>query len=70
MITSREPDLCGVPRALFRDTYFIQDIGRHFDIAPDGRFLMLKGGVDTAAPRYISVVRNWGEVLKERVPVN
>ena len=75
MAVSIDPDPAsllpvGAPRELFEDTHFIQDIGRHFDIAPDGRFLMLTDGIDSAAPRYISVVRNWGEALKERVPVN
>ena len=75
MAVSIDPDPAssspvGVPRPLFKDTRFIQDIGRHFDIATDGRFLMLKGGIDSAEPQYISVVRNWSEALKERAPVN
>ena len=37
------------------------DLGRNYDVATDGRFLMVKaGGTDqTAPPVGISVVQNW-----------
>jgi hypothetical protein len=44
-----------------------------FDVAPDGRFLMLKansGNAATGAPKDIIVVQNWFEELKRLVPVN
>ena len=63
------PAPVGEPEELFVDPYFTDDIGRHFDIGPDGRFLMLKRGDDAVTPQHMWVVRNWGEELKERVPV-
>jgi serine/threonine-protein kinase len=46
------------------------DVGRTYDVADDGRFLMVKGGGtdQTAAPAGITVVQNWGEELKRLVP--
>ena len=46
------------------------DLGRNYDIAADGRFLMVKGGGtdQTAAPPSITVVQHWGEELKRLVP--
>ena len=46
------------------------DLGRNYDIAADGRFLMVKGGGtdQTAAPASITVVQHWGEELKRLVP--
>ena len=46
------------------------DRGRNYDIAADGRFLMVKGGGtdQTAAPVGITVVQHWGEELKRLVP--
>ena len=46
------------------------DRGRNYDIAADGRFLMVKeGGTDqTTAPIGITVVQHWGEELKRLVP--
>ena len=58
----------GAPDVLFEDRYFTHDIGRQFDLAPDGRFLMIKDA-DSAPARQINVVRNWVEELVERVPV-
>ena len=56
----------GIPEVLFEDPYKT-GTARHFDIADDGRFLMIKDL--PASPREIIVVRNWVEELKERVPV-
>jgi len=48
------------------------DIGRSYDVSPDGqRFLMIKDGdgtAQTAASRSIIVVQHWGEELKRLVP--
>ncbi len=55
---------------LFEETYFFRDASyREFDVTRNGRFLMINEG-SFAAPGQISVVRNWIEELKERVPVN
>jgi hypothetical protein len=50
------------------------EFSRSFDVAPDGRFLMLLGAGETAAPQPheptgIVVVQNWSEELKRLVPV-
>ena len=60
----------GTPRVLFEGDYF-RATGRTYDVAPDGRFLMIKTGAqtDTARPRQITVVLNWTQELLERVPV-
>lgn len=63
----------GLPELLFEDHYFRANYGRHYDVAENGRFLMIKevGVVEDTAPlRQLNVVRNWVEELKERVPVN
>ena len=62
------PD-AGRPERLFEDTYFSTAIGPHFDIARDGRFLMMKDA-SLEPSREIIVHRDWVEELKERVPVN
>ncbi|MBI4265076.1 MAG: PD40 domain-containing protein [Acidobacteria bacterium] len=46
--------------------------GRMYDVSPDGRrFLMLKAAADStdAPPASITVVQNWTEELKRRVPI-
>ena len=63
-----------VPEVLFDATIFENtSLGRAFDVAPDGRLLMLKVGSassdEGASPPLIVVVENWFEELKERVPV-
>ena len=64
----------GNPEVLFPAPYL--SVGptraRPFDLAPDGRFLMIRTAWQTAAdapPLQISVVLNWFEELTERVPV-
>jgi hypothetical protein len=74
----------GTPRILFRGNYVgaFPANGIPWDIHPDGkRFLMMKGpettGEETAVekpaevgPRKITIVLNWVEELKQRVPVD
>jgi len=67
---------CGKPEPLFRGTYtpaYGSDT-HPWDISPDGkRFLMMKDVRATPSastgPRKISIVVNWLEELKQRVPV-
>ena len=56
----------GRPVELFDEDGYRADTGRHYDVAEDGRFLMVKQNVN--GPREITVVRNWVEELAERVP--
>jgi hypothetical protein len=39
-----------------------------YDVAPDGRFLML--AEDSSRPTILNVVLNWTEELKRLVPAN
>ena len=57
---------------LFDGTWFVLPSGRSYDVTADGkRFLMVKptsGGNQNAAPPSITVVLNWTEELKARLP--
>ena len=56
------------PIKLFEGSFASTSEARHFDVTPDGRFLMIKQGGNAAeAPRLI-VVENWLEELLRRVP--
>jgi serine/threonine-protein kinase len=52
----------GQPRLLFRQT-----VSYRFDVAPDGRFLIIENLPDTPLSP-ITVVENWFEELKTKVP--
>jgi len=59
------------PRVLFeeRDMPMPQRwAGWLYDVAPDGRFLMLVE--DSSRPTILNVVLNWTEELKQLVPAN
>ena len=65
--------VAGLPQVLFELAIFVVPVNRPYDIAPDGRFLIIRSGqadaaVDTAP--QIVVVQNWTEELKRLVPVN
>ena len=57
----------GSPEELFRGPYAISDgsLGRQYDVAPDGRFLMLKRESTGVAP-HVVIVQNWTAELKMR----
>ena len=60
------------PEALFEFDYFTGNAGRNYDVGPDGRFLMVTADEDSgnqATSTEITVVINWFEELKERVPI-
>jgi eukaryotic-like serine/threonine-protein kinase len=60
----------GKPRVLFEGAYVPTPRSLpNYDVTPDGqRFLMLKATEQAQAPTQISVVLNWFEELKRRVP--
>ena len=63
----------GTARQLFPSPYanFNSSSGpRNYDVAPDGRFLMIKEGSNDRPPEPIIVVQNWSEELKRLVPTN
>ena len=62
----------GAPEMLFDAPYYFGAPGRNYDVAPDGRFLMIQPeeGADGGEPSpEITVVLNWHQELLERVPV-
>jgi eukaryotic-like serine/threonine-protein kinase len=62
----------GKPRVLFEGRYVLGELdvmGLDYDLAPDGRFLMLKPSADEQTPRGLHVVLNWVDELKQRVPM-
>ena len=63
----------GRPQVLFEFAMAVTLSGRPYDIAPDGRFLIIRSGDAEAgdAPRSnMIVVQNWHEELKRLVPAN
>jgi len=52
---------------LFEGAYEMPTEARHFDVAADGRFLMIKKTADQDSGRLI-VIENWFEELTARVP--
>jgi hypothetical protein len=48
----------------------VVDLGRTYDVAPDGRYLVVKGAATdpAASPPSLIVVQHWGEELKRLVP--
>ena len=68
-----EPNLTlGTPEILFEGPY-LSLFARTYDLAPDGRFLMVRPGAietsDTDALTHVVLVQNWFEELKRLVPV-
>ena len=64
----------GNPEVLFTGQYRRSAPGRgqEWDVAPDGRFLMIRlaGTTGQAAAPHIVVVENWFEELQRLVPIN
>lgn len=67
----------GTPEVLFAAPYLTTEgptgRTRPWDVAQNGRFLMVKeggSGDGTTASPYIAVVQNWFEELKRLVPTN
>ena len=62
----------GEPNVLFDQQYCRFLSRRTYDLAPDGRFLMVKATADdqTGPTAQVVLVRNWLEELKRLVPVD
>ena len=61
----------GAPAVVFQGPYVTSVTGRQYSVSPDGRrFLMIKNAATAgnAPPPKITVVLNWVEELKRRVP--
>ena len=65
-----EPGLSvGVPTRLFESAGYTRSGGtHHWDVAPDGRFLMLKRQQTSTPLTRVNVVLNWLEELEAQVP--
>jgi serine/threonine-protein kinase len=62
----------GRPQVLFEFPIFVGGGARPYDIAPDGRFIIIRNAQEDAngpAPSLI-LVQNWFEELKRLVPTN
>jgi eukaryotic-like serine/threonine-protein kinase len=59
----------GQPIRLFPDNYVIAFSYPSYDVAPDGRFLMIKPGPEEGAAIPLSIVTNWQAELASRVPI-
>jgi Tol biopolymer transport system component len=67
--------VAGAPTKLFDRRYYFgatAESGRTYDVAKDGRFLMIKDAAPdpAAAPTSIVVVQNWFEELTRLAPSN
>ena len=63
----------GTPETLVEDQFFVFRGRSAYDVAPDGRFVMIRRGAETSendATPQITVVLNWFEELKRLVPTN
>ena len=63
----------GEPAVAVQGSYAVPFVnGLHYDVSRDGRFLLLKDAAETSdeRPPQITVVLNWHEELKARVPVD
>ena len=59
----------GTPTKLFDGPWAALQNGRTYDVSPDGEhFVMLNSGEEDRAVTQISVLLNWFEELKARVP--
>jgi eukaryotic-like serine/threonine-protein kinase len=61
----------GKPKSMFQGLYQPTPVVEaNYDVAPDGRFLMIKPGGEEQAPTQVNVVLNWFEELKRLAPVS
>ncbi len=56
----------GTPSVLFERRYELRPNERGYDLAADGRFIMVRTP-DESLPRQITVVLNWFEELQEKM---
>jgi hypothetical protein len=65
-----EPTFSAAPPVALFDGAYVDSIGRWYDVAPDGRFLMVKPGwlSDGRETPVIHVVLNWFQELKRLAP--
>ena len=60
----------GTPKLLFEGELYVRGGGTQYDIAPDGRFLMIKPGDTSTTQNGVFAIQNWHQELKRLVPVD
>jgi eukaryotic-like serine/threonine-protein kinase len=65
---ARDTFSAGTATSLFSGPYYSVQAGRSYDVATDGRFLMIKNNAPQALAPQLVVVINWVEELKRLVP--
>lgn len=58
----------GRERVLFEGDYVSHRYHSGYDVAPDGRFLMIEPSEDELAEQTYVIVENWFSELRRRVP--
>ncbi len=56
----------GRPRALFEGRYAEAEVGRNYDVSPDGRHFVMIRSDEAEPPVHLHVVLNWFEDLSAR----
>ncbi|HSB63604.1 MAG TPA: hypothetical protein VLJ18_05525, partial [Thermoanaerobaculia bacterium] len=56
----------GRPQSLFEGSYYSFGLSGSYDVAPDGRFLMIRPDPEESGPAHVKVVLNWFEEVKRR----
>ena len=73
-ILSESPFIASTPAVLFRRATSraqqTSNIINSYDVAPDGRFVMIDEEVAPYSDTHLNVVLNWFDELKRRVPTN
>ena len=59
----------GEARVVVEGTYRFGGYATDYDVAEDGRLLLVRDAEEKAAPPHLVVVDNWFQELTERVPV-
>ena len=65
-----DPSFSSSPTRNLFQTTFVDTFGVSWDLAPDGRFLVIKPSADDSDPSELRIVLNWFEELERLVPTN
>jgi serine/threonine-protein kinase len=60
----------GTPKLLFEGRYESPAVRSNYDVTSDRRFVMVKADDQHPRTAYLTVVLNWAEELKRRIPVH
>ena len=65
---STDPEFTWTQPKLLFETNFVDSLAVSYDVAPDGRFLIIKPSHEESDATRLNVILNWFEELKQRVP--